>query len=75
VLNAEDRAEAGGVGSPSTEVVVAEPATEAKLAGVVSGKGIVARGGGVPARVAPDRSAVVKAAKCSGARPPVRQRT
>jgi hypothetical protein len=25
--------------------------------------------------VAPDRSAVVKAAKCSGARPPVRQRT
>jgi hypothetical protein len=70
------REEAGIVGDRVLASAVASAAVCA-AAGVtvVRGKGIVASGGGVVARVAPAMSAVVREAKCPAVRPPVRQRT
>jgi len=78
MLNAAESDTAGGVSAfsaagPGVGAKVSPAATSGVA--VAAGKGIVASGGGVVARVAPLRSDVVSEAKCPGVRPPVRQRT
>jgi len=73
-VTASAREEAGIVGDRAAAGEVVATAGPASDFAVVAGKGMVAIGAGVVARVAPAMSAVVIDAKWPGVRPPVLQR-